>query len=252
MGQRVKISPDIDAEFVIHLPETFKISGQEIYRGRNVIKKFMVDGREVAVKRFRRPNPLQAIIYSFFATGKARRAYTHALELRERGIDTPAPLAMIEDRTLGVIGYSYFVSELSDDTPLFHELVEMERYDEEKARGVGRFMAAMHEAGVLHGDPNLANILYANGSYSVIDTNRAKFKHHLSRREYITDLMRVTHRRDLLELVVQEYCRVRNLDFESTLNEVMTALRRFENNRRRRHAVKNLWKRFFSTIFAIK
>lgn len=44
--------------------ENFESSGIVLFSGRNVIKSMVVDGQDVVVKRFRRPNFFQKIAYT--------------------------------------------------------------------------------------------------------------------------------------------------------------------------------------------
>ena len=61
-----------------------------LYKGRNTVKSFCVDGRTLVVKHYKRPNPVQRVAYSFFKKSKAARAYLFAAMLRERDSTRPA------------------------------------------------------------------------------------------------------------------------------------------------------------------
>lgn len=88
---RIHLNPASEAlrAFAEGLPGSFDRSGETLHEGRNTIKAFEADGNKLAVKRFQRPDPLRAVIYTFFRRSKARRSYEHAERLRALGIDSP-------------------------------------------------------------------------------------------------------------------------------------------------------------------
>ena len=70
--------------------EKMKEEGKTIYKARNEIKVFEVDGVELNVKRYRVPLLINRVIYRFFRQPKAVRAYEYALRLVAKGFETPA------------------------------------------------------------------------------------------------------------------------------------------------------------------
>ena len=74
-------------DFAERLPELFDREGEVLHAGRNTIKAFEAEGERLVVKRFKRPNLLRAVIYTFFRRSKARRSYEHAVRLHEKGIE---------------------------------------------------------------------------------------------------------------------------------------------------------------------
>lgn len=273
--KKTVISPDYAdlGEEIALLPERFASEGSLLFAGRNEIRLMTIGGRQLVVKRYGRLNTLRAVSYTLFSTSKASRAYRYAREMRRRGIDTPAAVAYVEIYRHGLLRDCYFVSEYTADRPLFDVLVETPAYDRRLAAEVGRFVAGMHVRGVIHGDPNLNNILYrplGAGDYhfSVIDTNRSRFSGlegaakeskvikdlkdfkelkdfsffpSLSRKACLENLKRITHRRDLLHDILTAYAEARGWDATATIAGVERHLARFERNRRRRHAIQ----RFF-------
>ena len=53
-------------DFAERLPELFDREGEVLHAGRNTIKAFEAEGERLVVKRFKRPNLLRAVIYTFF------------------------------------------------------------------------------------------------------------------------------------------------------------------------------------------
>lgn len=263
--KKTVISPDYAdlGEEIASLPKRFASEGSLLFAGRNEIRLMTIGGRQLVVKRYGRLNTLRAVSYTLFSSSKASRAYHYAREMSRRGIDTSGAVAYIEIHRRGLLRDCYFVSEYTADRPLFDVLVETPAYDRRLAAEVGRFVAMMHERGIIHGDPNLNNILYrplGAGDYhfSVIDTNRSRFKESKaikdlkdfndledfispSRRACLANLKRLTHRRDLLRDILTAYAEARGWDATATIAAVERHLARFERNRRRRHSIQ----RFF-------
>lgn len=221
---------------IARLPETFDTQGELLHSGRNTVKRFVrADGNWV-VKRYKRPNLVQRIAYTFFKPGKAERAYRYAWMLLEKGISTPEGIAYIEIKKGGLIEDCYFVSTECTDIPLYPELVDTPDYDRALADTLAVFIVHLHSLGILHGDLNLNNILYrvADGGqlhFTLIDTNRSHFKAILSSKECLENLKRVTHRRDLLKYIIGKYAELRGWNPDVCVHFVLEALKRFEKRR---------------------
>ena len=84
-------------EFARQIPERFDSDGTLLYRKRNVVKLYEIDGMRVVVKRYKVPMFHQRVDYTFIRPSKAKRAYLFALRLQEMGIETPTPIAYIEE-----------------------------------------------------------------------------------------------------------------------------------------------------------
>lgn len=232
---------DRHASFIRSVPDIFPREGELIYSGRNKVKRFtMPDGTRLVVKSYKRPWLLQRFIYTFIRKSKARRAYEYAGMLDRLGFRTPAGAAYIEIKKGGLVSDTYFISA-NTDLPSVREVLD--RSDKETAgkliKSVARYMANLHSKGVIHGDPNLSNILVDTSGtdyeFELIDTNRSKFVDKLSHKQIVHNLMRVTHVRDLSHTLSREYAETAGLDPSQLENDVEQALCRFENNRRIRH-----------------
>ena len=251
MKTRTEINPSFSAiqDYIAAIPAIFEKEGETIYRGRNEVKVFIApDGMELVVKRFGRLPAFRRFIYSTVVKSKARRAYEYGELYLSLGFDTPQPVAYIEISERGILSDAYFISLRSDYSPLFGPLVEAERFDSQLADKVAEFMATLHAKGAFHGDPNLNNILYKRSpdgavSIAVIDTNRSRFRRHLSMRACLKNLMRVSHRRDLMRQVAGRYATLRGLDPVETVDRVFGMLKRFERNREMRHRLKGYFKK---------
>lgn len=243
-----KINPDFtaDKDFIVNLPKRFNGEGETLYVGRNVVKAFCLNGVTLVVKRFKRPNIVQAVAYTFFKKSKAERAFLFAKMIREHGFNTPHEVAFIEIMRNGLLQDSFFVST-SCTLPPLSELLRRPDFDHSVAAQLGRYVAKLHEKGVLHGDLNLTNILYdkaSDGSYTfwLIDTDRSVFKQ-TTRNDCLENLKRLTHDRSLLEYIVLNYAAARGWREEETVRGVMQRLEKFEKKRHRIGAIKKLFKR---------
>ena len=229
--------------FIAGLSETFETEGEVIYIGRNVVKKFHTAYGNWMVKQYKKPNFIQQLAYTFWRKSKAERAYLYAERLNSLGIDTPEGIGYIECRKNGLFHTGYFISTVCDYPSLYPVLVGKADFDKRLTSALALFFVTLHQKGVLHGDPNLENILYHTDEegklrFSVIDTNRSVFKTLLSRKECLANLKRITHRRELLQYITQEYARLRQWPVSECVKQVMRELDKFE----KRKEIKRLFK----------
>ena len=84
------------SDFIQSLPMVFDSEGELVYDERNQIRLFMVDGKKLVVKRFKRPMFHQRLDYTLIRPSKAKRAYLFGMKLVELGISTPTPIACID------------------------------------------------------------------------------------------------------------------------------------------------------------
>lgn len=178
---KITLNPDHAAfgRFVASVPSLFvEGAGILLYSGRNEVRLLERDGMRIVAKRFRRHDILKRIIYTFFRESKARRAYNNAAALRALGFDTPAEIAFIEDVRGGFVRQAYYVCEYTDMQAVRGQL-EAKPYNSGFISCYARFVASLHDRGVLHRDLNSTNVLYrenADGySFQLIDINRMTF-----------------------------------------------------------------------------
>ena len=182
-------------DFMRELPFRFESDGVVLYRGRNCVKTFWVEGVRVVVKQFRRPNPFNRCIYAWFRKSKAERAYENALKLQQLGIHTPDPAGYVEIFKHGVLFSCYLVTSFTDYEPLKQITVESQEERKLVFEDFVHFVVRLHEKGVCHNDLNLSNVLYkqhVNGSadFMLIDVNRMKFGR-MNRRACLANVKRL-------------------------------------------------------------
>lgn len=228
------------SSFISEIPKRFETEGEMIYDGRNTVKRFKENENEWIVKRYKNPNIFQRIAYSFFKESKAERAFIYAAKLRKADINTPEGIAYIEEKQLGLLHFSYFISTACYDPCVASALEGTHDYDLNLASSVAGFFVTLHSKGILYGELTLHNILYhkdekGNFHFSVIHTSRSLFKKELSRMECLNNLKKVTHHRDLLEYIVEQYASFRRWDLFESVEVVVQALYKYEKKRKAKH-----------------
>lgn len=243
---KIVIHPDFVhcADFIGQLPQRFKEEGELLYDERNQVKRFRVNGETLVVKKYKQPNIIQRIVYTFFKKSKTERAYLFAGMFRERGFDTPHEVAYIEKKKIGLFLDGYFVS-LNCEYPPLSGLLRRRDFDRQPANELAAYMVRLHERGALHGDLNLTNILYhtdeeGHYQFTLIDTNRSKFKSSPTRKECLENLKRLTHGRMLLRYLVIQYAILRGWKPRECTLEVFRYLLQFEHKRRRKRRFRSL------------
>lgn len=230
-------------DYLLSLPSTFEAQGEYVYGGkRNLIKKFTApDGLLINVKRYHKPQGLNLLVYSFgLRKPKGQRAYEYPSLLLARGIDTPEPVAYMEDRRGPWLRFSYFVSI---QCPYAHNLYEMAEAEpqlrEEMAVELARFAARMHEQGVLHLDFTPGNILWDRNeegkiSFSIVDINRMKFGA-ISFKEGLLSLRKLWGSRMFMMRLAEEYAVARGHETFKAKEMLMTARAKFWKHYLSRH-----------------
>ena len=230
-------------EWLGRLPEQFEQLGEVSYDKRNQLRVIEApDGTLVNVKRFCKTHLLNRVVYSSgIRQPKGLRAFLYPTRLLERGIDTPEPIAYIEQRHCGLLGLSYFVSVQS---PLKHTLYEFgdarEGTYEEMAEALGRFTATMHDCEVLHLDYSPGNILWDKDDegyhFAVVDINRMRFGK-VNVEDGCAALRRLWGPKRFIELIARHYARARGFDEDEAIRLTMEARTAFWTRYSRRHPV---------------
>ncbi|MDO4948619.1 MAG: lipopolysaccharide kinase InaA family protein [Bacteroidales bacterium] len=232
-------------DFVLALPQSFDKDGVVLEDGRNTVKKFEWNGQLVVVKRFKRPYLYQRVVYTFFRSTKAKRAYWYAKIYRDAGIATPKEIAYIEILTNGLFTEGYFVSEYSSGTSVRAQL-SGEKFSRPFADALAKCIARMHQYHILHGDLNTSNILYhidcqGDIQFEFIDINRSRFPTAPDMRVCLDNLKRLTYQRDVLRYIVGMYAKYRQWEESYCVGFVMKRLEEFENRNARHSKIKKMF-----------
>ena len=210
--------------FIKSLPENFDNTGEFIYNERNQIKKYEVEGLDIAVKSFKIPILINRIAYTFFRKSKAARSYIHGLGILKRGFSTPAPVAYIETRKCGLMYRSFYISIYDKEKESVRRLMANEDKGDTSLilKDFAHFVAGMHQAGILHIDLSPGNILMSKDSdnryhFSIIDINRLLLKNHISRKEALQNFERLCLSKEISTQIAGFYAKERGWDEEETV-----------------------------------
>lgn len=250
---KIKISPRYKESepFVRALahPDFFNSNGVSMHEGRNTIKRFEEGGHLFVVKRYGHLTLFNRLIYGTLRRSKAERAYRHAIRLRKLGIDTPEEVASLEIRRHGLLYESFFVSAWSDYQPVAPVTDLDTQRPEVRAvlDALTEFLFRMHRAGILHQDLNISNILYRNEgfgkfSFQVVDTNRMSFRRHLTVRQCLDNLRRLSCPVPAYLYILEQYARLTRGN-SSTIQLRGTVMRLFFEMRQHvKYVIKALFK----------
>jgi hypothetical protein len=147
--------------------------GAVIYRGRNTLVRLDIAGTTVIAKLFPPKRGWKKLVRR---GDKAVQAFDHSARLVALGLGTPAPyaaLACADGSTCYVCAWApgcRAVWDLHDD-----KIPDSDRH----CADLGRFVAAMHNAGAFHRDNTPGNVLLSpvgdHFAHLVVDTNRMRF-----------------------------------------------------------------------------
>lgn len=218
------------------IPMTFFSSGEVIYNARNQIRVIEgPDGQSYVVKRYCQPAFLNRVVYTFFRSPKAVRAYRNAQILLERGISTPQPIAYLLCGSQ-LIQESYLVTYKAPQSAMLYEWGDgVTQGREETIRAFGRFTGKMHEVGILHLDYSPGNILYDNhNQFTVVDINRLRLGE-VSLPTGCANLARLWGGKAMYRLIAEGYAQARNADIEQCYQLMFKAHQRYWQHRKLPH-----------------
>lgn len=212
-------------EWMNRLPQSFDEGGEVLHQGRNVVKRFEMDGRGVVVKRYKRHGLLIRLVRSLVGGNKAQRAFDNAQELNQRKVSTPEPLAVAVEMGLGGVVDCYYVCAETQLPPIAQGL-DADDWDHELAKAFGRYVARLHQVGVLHNDLNKTNVLWERTGddfrFELIDINRMEFyDHRIPDEDCMENLTLFTGREDLFLVVAETYAEARRWPWSKVHDALM-------------------------------
>ncbi|MGG7036574.1 MAG: lipopolysaccharide kinase InaA family protein, partial [Flavobacterium sp.] len=198
----------------------FDGQGDFLRGGRNTIKVFTLENNQrINVKSFKKPNIINRFVYCYFRKSKAERSFKYAMQLLEKGVRTPQPIAYAENKTLWGLRESYYVSEQLDCDLTFRELVlnpGFPDYDTILLQFT-RFSFGLHQKGIEFLDHSPGNTLIkkqpdGNYDFYLVDLNRMKFHDSISFDTRMRNLSHLTHREDMILTISEEYAKLSGED----------------------------------------
>ncbi|MEI6274728.1 MAG: hypothetical protein WCP08_02005 [Prolixibacteraceae bacterium] len=178
-----RIAPGFEAldSWVKSLPDHFPSGGRTIFKDRNEVKIFEVNGLELNVKSFRLPNLVNRYVYVYLRGSKAARSFRNALHLMDAGASTPEPVAYLECLAEGKLRESYYVSINYPHDFTLREVITGQVPDKENIlkQWVWFNWFYLHQQGIYHLDNSPGNTLIRKDGtkyqFAVVDLNRMKF-----------------------------------------------------------------------------
>lgn len=179
---KIEINPKYNSltSFIQTIPEQFDNLGLVVYEGRNILRKCTIDDFHLVIKSFKPPHIVNRFVYGNIRKSKAFRSFHYALLLKEKEINTPDPVAYIEQYRMGLV-HSYYISLESSFTRNLREFWFIPEIGDRHLilKEFGLFTARMHELKVLHRDYSAGNVLFGsiNGhvAFDLVDINRMSF-----------------------------------------------------------------------------
>ncbi len=243
MRQITTIADDFKAleTEIASIPDIFSSEGVTIYSGRNIVKSFTFAGQEFIVKKFKPCNIFRSCGY-LFKGSKAKRAYNFGYRILDAGIDTPKPVAYIELKSGPFVRNAYFIS-LPNHTQDLIPLLRRPDFDTSLVKQLAQFVAELHRKGIFHGDMNLSNILWDGNRFTLIDTNRTRFIEHPTRNQILKNIIRLSHRRDLLRAILSAYAAAVSPSIASSTPFILDGLRALLHREHTKRILHRIFKR---------
>jgi len=233
---KIVINPKYDklSSFVKSIPSRFGQEGEMIYDERNQLKRYMIEGYDVIVKRFRKPHIVNQIAYSFIRPSKAERSYQYALLLLEKGISTPAPIAFIEEKKAGLLKYSYYICLYEKEYSHIRKQMLGKEDGKEFQKELAIYIAGLHTKGVLDNDLSPGNILFRRiGNqflFSLIDINRMRFMKNIPLDMRYKNFKRISENIDIITYMAEEYAKACSLNVEEAVTQINKYCAEFYKN----------------------
>lgn len=244
--RKIKINPKYEhlRSFIESIPEVFEQEGEEIYNKRNLIKVLTApDGTQINVKRYHVPHGPNRLIYSWgIRKPKGRRAFSYPMILKDKGIGTPEPIALIEERNwLYMLSYSYLITIQCDYGHTLYEVGNAQPGEYELlAKALAHFAANIHNRHILHKDFTPGNILWKQDEegfqFMLVDINRMKFGT-ISKKEGLFNLRKFWGPKDFTHILVTEYALLRNINPEEAVDYVMKERAKFWTKYGKKHEI---------------
>lgn len=213
-------------KYLEHIEEHFA-EGKVLQQAFNEIRELEVDGLKLNVKRYGHSFSRRL---KFYKMAKGKRAFVGQRLLRERGYDSPEPVAFVRYRRRMITSSTYFVTVSST---LAYSLDDLPKLPEDSQREVILAFAAytkrLHEDGFIHQNYKTKHVLFDKDDtmgwrFALVDVNRIhRRRHGINIERGLRGFARLQFTDAQLDTLAREYARLRNYDGNKAFEIVRAA-----------------------------
>lgn len=233
------------------LLDNFKNSGELVGFGRrNIIKIFKIEGLDLNIKSFKKPNFFNKIIYTYFRKSKANRSFEFANILLSKGIRTPQPMAFVEEYDWLGLTNSYYICAHEASFLTFRELVDIPDFPDHEniLRQFTAFSFRLHELGIEFKDHSPGNTLIKKEgddlySFLLVDLNRMNFHENMDFDLRMKNLSRLTHKPEMVAIMCNEYAKFYNKTEDELYEKMWKYTSKFQKSFHKRQRFKQRLKK---------
>ena len=172
-GLRAIRRPEVEAMLPVLEQADALIDQGHLYKtgGAASVARVEVDGRKLVLKRYNIKNTAHWF-KRFWRPSRAWHSWIEAHRLTFLDIATPKPLAVLEQRVLGLRSRAYLVTEYADGPDLiecFKPYIDSGDAPQEQLQALVHLMQQLIRERISHGDMKGHNLFWQNGHWSLID-----------------------------------------------------------------------------------
>ena len=237
------VSEGYDKQQIDALIDSFDGAGESIWKKRNTLKIFSLNGKEVIIKSFKIPHLVNRFAYRYLRKSKAQRSYEHASILKEKGILTPEPIGYKEEFNLIGLGSSQYISAKLNYDFDFNALYDSELEDRDRIlEEFTEFTFQLHERGIHHLDHSRGNTLIVkkgagHWDFYLIDLNRMRFET-MDYQKRMDNFSRLGLTPDMIEVVSRTYAKLIGEDADKVRADMTESCEAFDKKKEKKANLK--------------
>jgi len=237
------VSEGYDKQQINDLLESFDGAGESIWKKRNTLKIFVLNGKEVIVKSFKVPHLVNRFAYRYLRKSKARRSFEHARTLKQKGVLTPEPIGYKEEFSLIGLGSSQYISAKLNYDFDFNALYDAGFENRDRIlEKFTEFTFQLHEKGIHHLDHSRGNTLIVKKGedqwdFYLVDLNRMRFET-MDYQKRMDNFSRLGLTPDMIEIVSRTYAKLIDRDFDKVLSDITASCNAFDKKKEKKKNLK--------------
>jgi len=237
------VSEGYDKQQINDLLESFDGAGESIWKKRNTLKIFVLNGKEVIVKSFKVPHLVNRFAYRYLRKSKARRSFEHARTLKQKGVLTPEPIGYKEEFSLIGLGSSQYISAKLNYDFDFNALYDAGFENRDRIlEKFTEFTFQLHEREIHHLDHSRGNTLIVkrgedNWDFYLVDLNRMRFET-MDYQKRMGNFSRLGLTPDMIEIVSRTYAKLIDRDFDQVLADITASCNAFDKKKEKKKNLK--------------